>query len=324
MKTSIDFDLIPVQKATTEEKNELDKIMRRGNKVFHTYHERIKAKLGTRYSRAKFRKELFQAVKLNPDRIEVQGIVISKSDFSLINQIKNHEFEILMVYSRLIYKLASRWNSIDSSLSFEDYYNEIVMAAINAIYGFVKDDVKFITYLQHAIVRKLLNVSNENKPLSAWTNENKKLYGEFERKRTEIGKEIGFDEIVKKMNLSERQVGDLRSMLTKVIGQSEFGNDHNEAKTTLGIYSAVQEISTPLLDVDQMEAIRRVPMTDWERKVFDAYLHGGRGWASDIARNTINPETGQEYSRRAPKIALDRVLERIKESTLPNVLADVA
>jgi hypothetical protein len=123
MKTTIDFELIPYKEATAEEKNDLDKILRRGNKVLHAYHARVKEKLGKRYSSIKFRKELFAAAKKNPDRIEVRGIIISKSDFSLINQVKKQEFEVLMTYSRLIYKLADKWTKIDSSLSLEDYYN---------------------------------------------------------------------------------------------------------------------------------------------------------------------------------------------------------
>lgn len=328
---SDDFVFIPTHKATEAEKDEQDKIMRRGNKVFHQYHERVKARVqGTgdgRYSRIRFRKELYDAHKSNPKRIEVRGIVISQSDFSIINKIKEVEFQVLSTYSRLIFKIAKKWSVIDSNMSFEDYYNEAVSATIKAMWGFVKENIKFVTYLHWALHRHMLNFTNENKPMSAWTQENKKLYGDFEQIRRENGMDIGFDEIVKLMGLSEKEVGDLRSMLTKVINQVEFSKGlsvESEMPNSLGIYSAEQKEVKPVLDFDQMEAIRRTPMTDWERQVLDAYLQGGRGWASDVARNNVNPETGQPYSRRAPKIALDRVLARIKENCLGNVLSDAA
>jgi len=328
---SDDFVLIPTVKATDEEKDNQDKIMRRGNKVFHQYHERIKQKVqgsgDGRYSRIRFRKELYEAAKADPKRIAVRGIVISQSDFSIINKIKEIEFVVLSTYSRLLFKLSKKWQETDSSMAFEDYYNESVAATIKSMWGFVKEDIKFVTYLHMTITRHMMNFTNENKPLSHWTQENKKLYGNFEQIRRDSGIEIGFDEVVKLMGLGSKEVGDLRSMLTKVISQIEFskgGNFEDDAPNSIGIYSAAQMETKPALDYDQMEAIHRTPMTDWERKVLEAYLQGSRGWASDVARNNINPETGESYSRRAPKIALDRVLERIKENCLGNVLSDAA
>lgn len=317
-KFSEDFSLIPVSKHSIEEKDEQDRIMRRGNKVFRQYHERIKAKIeGTgngRYGRQKFHKELFDAVKADAKNIIVRGVSISQTDFSLIKKVKDIEFQILSTYSRLFYKMAKAWSAIDASMSFEDYYNEIVIAAIVAIYGFVKEDIKFSTYLVWVIKNKMLNVSNENKPLSAWTQDNKKLYGDFERTCQSTGKEIGFEEIVKLMELNEKQTFDLRSMLTKVITQTELSREEKDENTSFGIYSAEQRVSTPVIDYDQMAMIRNVPMTDWERTVFEAYLSGSRGWASEVARSNINPKTDEPYSRRAPKITLDRILEKIKEN----------
>lgn len=328
---SDDFVLIPAYKATAEEKDNLDKIMRRGNKVFHKYHERIKQKIqGTgdgRYSRMRFRKELYEACKNDPKKIVVQGISISQADFSIINKVKEIEYDVLSYYSRIIFKLAKKWTVIDPSISFEDYYNEAVAAAIKSMWGFVKEDIKFMTYLHMTITRHMMNFTNENKPLSHWTQENKKLYGDFEQIRRKAGMEIGFDEIVKLMGLGSEEVDDLRSMLTKVISQIEFskgGSSDDDAPNSIGIYSAAQVETKPVLDYDQMEAVRRTPMDDWERKVLEAYLEGGRGWASDVARNNVNPETGKVYSRRAPKLALDRVLARIKENCLGNVLSDAA
>lgn len=328
---SDDFVLIPEHKATVEEKDNQDKIMRRGNKVFHKYHERVKSKVeGTgdgRYSRMRFRKELYEAAKSNPEKIVVRGISISKNDFTIINKIKEIESDVLATYSRLFIKFAKKWNTIDSSLSFEDYYNESVAAAIKSMWGFVKDEIKFMTYLHMTINRHLMNFTNENKPLSHWTQTNKKLYGDFEQMRRETGMDIGFDEIVKLMGLGSQEIDDLRCMLTKVISQIEFskdGNSEEDSSNSIGIFSAVQPEAKPVLDYDQMEAINRTPMTDWERKVLDAYLEGGRGWASDVARNNINPDTGEVYSRRAPRLALDRVLARIKENCLGNVLPDAA
>ena len=322
-----DFVLIPSLEASDEEKLEQDRIMRRGNRVLMTYHARVKAKVGGRYPRHRFRKELFEAMKQSGP-VCIEGIGISATDLPLIKAVRNIEWAVLCTYSRLFYDHAEKWSNRNhnTGMSFEDFYNEATTAAINAIYGFTDDGIVFMTFLYTAITRRLLTASNDAKPLSHWTQENKKLYGQFKKTHDELGVEASFDEVVKLMDLNDDQIADLRDMMVHVVNHTDIVRSENQEESAdpdvLGVLGAAVE--TPEVDLDLGDAMNNTPMTTWERTVLDAFLSGNRGWASEVARNHINPDTQEAYSRRAPKLALDRVLDRIRATYAGVEVADAA
>lgn len=319
----LDFP-IPHVDLTEEEKQSTEAIMRRGNRVLQTYQERIIAKTGNkRYSKRKLRAALFSAIKAGGP-VKILGIGFSTADISLILAVRKIETKVIGGYVKLITQLAARWSRrcSSSSMSIEDFLSEGYMAAMDAVYGFRKDGIRFTTYLQWAVQRRFMYVLNTSKPFSPWTGTNQKLFGEFAEKQMEVGTEVGFRQIVKLMKLSEREIYDLQCMLTQVATQSvlEGSGPSSGLRSEVGIYAAPTKDNE---STDGIEFLDAVEMSDWERTVLNAYLTDGRGWATRVAEENINPVTGIPYSRRAPWMVLDRVLNRIK-LTMGNEVADAA
>lgn len=348
-----DLELIPSVEATPEEKAAFEALMRKSNRVLKIYFLRAKQKMSRNYSLSQFCCDLWRAVKLAGPTgpvVVVEEVVyendkgvtcrkpgkelvgIPRTDLAMIQELKNVEYNILCVYARFIFKRAKLWSSRNhhTQLSFSDFYNEATAGALKAIYYFDKEDTQFMTYLYWCIDRTVQTAINKNKPLSHWLTENVKLYGEFEKTRHKLGLEVTFDEVVSMMELDEESITDLRNMLCHVVNHSQIrpANAEGEHEEGYGIYLAISKDTLPTEDSSNiMEIADKTVMTDWERIVLNAYLKGTRGWATEVAESNINPDTGREYSRRAPKIALDRVLARIRqnfETKLGNCHADAA
>lgn len=307
------IDLITPVKLDESQKREYEKVLRRGNKVLKTYHARIKSGLSHRYSKLQFRKELFAAMKTANGSIIIRGVGISSSDLGLVRKVRDVEWTMLGSVARLIYQLSYKWSKKPhgSNLTFGDFYTEATMAVINAIYGFEKDEINFITYAHHAIKRRFMNATNYAKPFSPWSAKGQKLFGQFIHARdaqiAAAGIEVSFDSIVDMMNLDKNSIEILRAMTTNVVNNSDVSSEDNDP---LSIPARKVEIAA----INTDEILNMVPMSDWETEVMDAFLNYGYGWATYVADKC-------GYSRRAPKLALDRVLDRIKQTV---DLADAA
>jgi hypothetical protein len=53
-------------------------------------------------------------------------------------------------------------------------------------------------------------------------------------------------------------------------------------------------------------------LTDFERKVLETSLNPYYGWQADVARNTLNPNTGEPYTRMWTAIALKNAHEKVR------------
>lgn len=258
--------------------------------------------------------------KITDENGKVIGIPVSQSDYALIAQVKEIEDLVLRSFAKMIFKFANLWQRKDhgTTMTFADFYSEAIAAVVTAIYQYRKEENEFSTYVHWAIHRRLQHATNENKPFSPWSNENRKLFGRYTEAKHACGFGVSFDQVVSTMMLDSEEANDLQKMLRMLNKQTDLGEDRGEKawkrNNAEGINAAPARPMPVRIDVDQMEAVRKTPMTDWEKEVFKAFLTGRRGWATEVAENNINPETGKAYSRRAPKLALDRVLERIKHT----------
>lgn len=308
--------------ATAEEKQEMVDVMVRGNTILRNYHERVKAALGVRYSLKTFRKELFDFLKKNPGKsIKIHGIGISKNDIPPILKVQSLEYKILCSYSKLYQQMANRWSrSFQSSgMIFEDFYNEAVIAAIAAIYAFNRPDIKFITFLQVSIQHRFEHVTNYNRASSPLSTKAQKMCSQYRKTRNaagnEQGREVSFDEVCSLMNLDASSANDLRHMLTSVVNHTDLTNadEHYQTDDFLAQAAISDYRNTKTVHYELREALQNLELSPWERTVLDAFLVGQRGWQSEVARTNINPVTNEPYSRRAPRLALERILELIME-----------
>ena len=293
------------------------KVMLRGNPILKTWHEQVAAAVDGRYNRTQFRTEL---LRQDPDcNACVRGVMIPQSDVEAIFAVKKIETPLYLGHTHLIAKLAGQF-SRKTGISVADLHQEGSFALLNAIYGYDKENIRFTTYATHCIQRRLLNYNNEQRPLSHWTNSEMKLFRDFNEKRNGLAQEDADSAFV---GLTDKQKASLQSMMVQVYRHSElvFG-DNNRRVECEADYSILGhkpvETETTFTDAHWV-AFRKIgeilenQEDKWEATVWKAYCEsqGRRGWQTEVADRTVNPKTGQPYSRRAPFLAMDRIREKI-------------
>jgi len=305
-----DITLIEHKEMTSEEKQIFFTKLANLNKTTVYYLDLIKSKLDTKFSMEKFRK-IFLKADSNVD-LEVFGVLIKSEDLKKMQSVKLYEERALASVGKLLHKLA--YNASlhrNNQLEFEDYYNEAVLAGINAVYSYCDPNIKFTTFIQTSIINKFKNENNSNRFSSAVcqkTRKNFRNYSILKEKHPNLEQE----ELFKMMNLNNREIFALKSMFTTFTPVSQYGDSESENSNFL--YEQVDNRKKNVLLEEFDKIISETEMTSWERTVLMAFLNGkDHGWASEIAEKTINPETKLPYSRRAPRLALDRVLERIRQ-----------
>ena len=326
MRSMIDdqFELIPHVDATPEQKRAWEKTMRLGNRVLKQHYERVAAKCGgmRKYSKNQFRIDLFAAVKTATGCVRIHDVPMSKNDLNLILAVRAIEWDVLCSLSKMIHKAAAKWyrRANGSNLEFADFYNEATMAVSDALYGFDRDNITFITYAHVVVHHRLINRINENKPLCPWTLENKSLYKKFTTTAYEmsldLGREATFEEVSIKLKLTDDQISDMRDMSVMVVNHTDLiPNDaeDDDYLADVGVYGVVAPEQDKGID---LSILADVNMNSWEKAVLEAYLaapSGSRGWQTEVAAQHINPDTGTPYSRRAPRIALRRIIDKIQK-----------
>jgi DNA-directed RNA polymerase specialized sigma subunit len=292
------------------EKARLASIMASANIVTASYMEKIKDSVCFHFSMEKFR-SIFIDADPNVD-LNVHGIIIPSSDLKKMQSVKAIEQRVLQSVGRQIILLARKAAfSKSTQLEFEDYYNEALMSAINAVYSYTKVDIAFTTFVQRAIKNKFSNINNANRATSPVSQSAKVNYKNYSLIRAN-NPELSFEEIAEQMDLNEKELFSLRSMFVSVTPVSQIGDEDMDGENIL---SRIPDNSTKAVVFEKFdEIVNETEMDEWEKTVLNAFLSGkDHGWASEVAAQNINPATNAPYSRRAPRIALDRVLDRIRK-----------
>jgi DNA-directed RNA polymerase specialized sigma subunit len=329
--------VFPIQHVdlTGDQKEEYLKVMRVGNEILKSWHDRIQpvaskqqiddaktsdpnGKGHSRYSRQKFRSELFNRLKGVVRPIAMYGFTIPKVDIEKILDVRKCEMPMLQAHANLVERLAryAYHRSKRAGLELDDFFNEAAIAAINAIYCFTKEKVQFSTYLTLTVRHRLLNFALENKQLSHWNYDVHELLVKYERARAEINGPATFDDLVRHMELDDKQIKKLGAVLTKVLHESEIvskdGDDGDPDFTKFGKREDILQ-----LDLDQQDAIDSTELTEWEQAVLAAFMAapaGTNGWRTEVASKYVNPVTGKVFSRAAPTIAMGRIRDKILAS----------
>ncbi len=303
---------------SAEQKSSLGKIMAKGSNVLKAYWEKVCKKVDGPYSRPTFRTELFKLVDSNATRFCIRGIQIPKEAVDAILEIRKIESQVIAGYSKWISTMAIKWSRMEgrsTSLTFEDFYQEISMKMTDVMYCYNKTENQFITFAHRSIKNGMLKVANESKSIR-WTNENRRLVGEYHKAKNKINGPVDFDQLTKIMKLDDKQKEALSSCLTKMVNQSEMtaSGSGEEAEMDYSQFGINQSEASETLDFDQKEAVKNARLDAWEKAVLAAFLeapYGSHGWQTEVAAANINPLTGKQYSRAAPAIALKRIREKI-------------
>lgn len=317
----VDINLIKFVEMSADEKLVLATKMADANQITFSYIEKIKEKLKEKFSMEKFR-SIF--LKANSDmNLIVHGVLIPSNDLKKMQSVQKLESEALSSVANLIISLAKKYAaSKKTQLEFEDYYNEAVLSTINAIYSYTRTDIAFTTFVQTAIANKFSNINNANRftsPVSQGTRVNLRKYNEIKAEK----EHLSFDEIVAQMILNEREVNSLKSMFVSFTPISQIGEQDNDGENIL--LNKIDETKDTIVFEDFEKCMNNVEMDEWEKTVLNAFLNGkDHGWASEVASKHINPDTNAPYSRRAPRLALDRVLSKMRKQLSSNDFEEAA
>lgn len=315
-----DINLIKFIEMSSDEKNMLANQMSKANVITLSYMDKIKQKIDKKFSMEKFR-SIFLKADPNSNLI-VHDVLIPAADLQKMQSVQKIEEKVIASVANLIINLAKKYSSYKrTQLEFEDYYNEAVLSAINSVYSYTRTDIAFTTFVQTAITNKFSNINNANSftsPASQGTRSNLKNYNKIKAEN----EHLSFDDIVAQMSLNEREINSLKSMFVSFTPVSQMCDSDNQDNILL---SKIDEQTNSIV-FDEFEGlIHNTEMNDWERTVLNAFLNGkDHGWASEVASKHINPETNAPYSRRAPKLALDRVLAKMRTQFDFNALDEAA
>lgn len=326
-------DLVPYVKLTQIQTTKCLELLRQSNTLLKKWAECF----GSRKGRD-FRKMLFQGHKDAAVMAEVESRIPSSSldDFrrerrSIIEiHVKTHadlgdrtvEFAMLSGYSAMARKHAKRWsnqNAEGGGMSLSDYLNEAYISLLEAIYSFTKDGISFSSFAWVALHNRMITVTNKSNPLCPLTNPDLELLAKYEDALRSFNDHVTFDEVAAVMGLDEEQCKILGSIMTRVYAESQIKDqDMAEANNDYtGLRQGMQEgEKTRYTQLSVRDAIHRARLTDFERLVLDASLEPYYGWQSDLARNSVNPETGSPYSRMWVGLALKSAHEKVKSALL--------
>lgn len=346
MKVYLDqeYCTLPYAPMTPERTEETSQIMRVGNVELQKIYESVLLENNLKkkqYVRTDFRQDVFQWMQLanrpkqfapNINGLKLKGVKVSDSVLRRITDVRFIQDEVLSGFSLLIEKLAlQRWKKHrKSSLGVQDLYNEGIMGAINAIYGYSREDAVFMTFLYTCVLRKMSSAILKDNILSPWSSEAVVLHRTYEEAVLEFNKPVTFQEVcdhcqftdaevrIVAMTLKEVQRGwDMQHGLKMNYGEKSCFVQESECAIVNGKSIAKPRVGNTgiwsndnVLDIDQREAIERarLQMSKFEKAVLDAcMLDGLHGWQSNVASLNINPSTGKPYSRMATSLAMERI-----------------
>jgi hypothetical protein len=340
------IDTIPNCPVTKKKMREHEETMVAGNVVLKRLHGRIKERAGgKKYSRAKFRRDVFNIQRQEDGRIKVFGLLVPKCDLDKIHAVKNIEWDVICAFSRLVHQLAERWSrrSSDLTVSYADLYDEASFSLFHAVYyytGFTKKNkrVSFCTYCYHAINNRLITVCSRTRSTSPLSHDAVELFDQYQVAKRGMNRPANFDEIVECMGIGPDQRNTLEAMLISVFHQGvmetrivsrtgESGNDFSKLGLKFagmdgsvawrvtghsGRYGTTFQTTEP--DFDLKRAVTDVNLSELEQAVLIEFLTNPKsGWMSRVAEN-INPKTGKPYSRMAITLAWRRAKQKILDA----------
>lgn len=324
------FETLPYVVANDEEKAELEATMREGNSVLKKWHLKAKRKQGERYSRMKFRKAVFD--KLDPSLTVAKRVVlfgwlaIPKKDIQKILDVRAIEYRVITAFSRMVGGQALVWSrrDHDSTLQFNDLYDEGVAALIWAIYHYTRKDVRFSTYAHHTIRRRMYRKCSRTSSKSTLPHQAVTLYTEYDKARQKFNRPVSFDEIVATMDITSKQRDVLMAMMTNVVQQSAlemptsltdgdptndyshlsceyYGTKGDISWSVSGRHGRLGPVFTqkPTLDPDMIEAIQSANLSDFEREVLTGWLESSRSGARNKSKGNNGGGGNQGLSELA-------------------------
>lgn len=300
--------------------------LRRANKLLKKWAKYYGFRKGREFRNLIFKSELAPLKRVIPKgkfpafRKDVKVILAIRTEN--IVELHNNTVEMAMLrgFIRLSTKHARRWFHANGGQELEDYESEAALALIDAIYGFIREDIQFTTYAWAVIRNRMMYSSNKLEKLSPFTNADRELLIRYHDAQLDFGQPISFDEIVETLELCPEEISLLNHMLTRVVNESQITEAIQESRSSLRTgddYTAlrrnVRENDGDLsVAASVRSAVERANLSKFEAAVLETSLNPYYGWQTDIAKQHINPTTGKKYTRAGTGVALKNAKSKVR------------
>ncbi len=234
------------------------------------------------------------------------------------------EMAMLQGFIRLSNKHARRWFHAVGGADVDDFEQEAALALLDAIYGFIREDITFSTYAWAVLKNRMIYSTNKLSKLSPFTNDDRELLIRYEEARMDFDGPVSFDQVVTSLGLEASEISLLNQMLTRVVNESQISDGSNNDDASMSPSSKGGNDYTALrrdirasdndhaMVLSVRSAIDRAGLTEFETVVLETSLNPYYGWQTDIAKKYINPVTGKAYTRAGTGVALKNAKAKVK------------
>ena len=293
---------IPFVSLSEEEKLGLERSLRERNCLLAHYHELFKAANNLhKHKKCEFFNMVLDS---NGASLSLNGVNIPSEDVAKMSEIKDIEWKLICGFSKLITKVAHKWQGAadDASIGVEDLEGEALQTAVYSAIHFTKEE-RYSTFLYHCVNRHMAKLCSRTGSLSGVSRGCAKTRRKYQRLLMEEG--ATFDSVVVKMGLSEQQIRRLQFSLTKVRTASDVTEGEKELTVVDNQVAPSEKYETSVLD----SLIPKLELSELERAVLEGFMKSptSRLGIGSISKNLINPKTNKPYTRMAFTLAWQRV-----------------
>ena len=332
----LEIFMITYVKIDENRKKELQKQVAESTKVLSNYFSKIairKGRLGYKtnqnisLNKNQFLNKIYNLYKENPNSdVTLYGLVIPRNDVKKIVLIKDIEWEVICSVSRIYYKIIKINNN--SKFSFEDLENECVLSTMDALVSYSNENICFTTYFYNCVSRHIKKFYRKNSGVAKLTKEASVLLAKYIDVKNSMDHKASFEEIVEKMQISQKQVGKLRHLLnfesTKYESMENNSRFHCDLEGNKSYYSSghrngnlvIAENKNSDCSYDSTDvSIDSFEWSELEKAVIEGVKNSSKNIGiNSFAKNIINPKTGKPYSRMSITNAWKKIKLKITNS----------
>lgn len=310
--------IVPYVQIEESRKKDVQNLISESNFILHKYHSQVATRHGRlgfktyddkSLNKSSYLNEIKSCYDKNPNvDVDLYGVVIPVADVRQILNVKNLELEVLCSVSGMISKIVNKKSrfSRDHILSAEDLESEAFRCACESLCSYTDSNVCFSTYFFNCISRHLSSLCNRTNHTSKFSKKAILLKRKYAETKRSLLRASNFEEIVEMMNISDKEISLLRSVLSC---SSVFSAEEK--------YVEIENYSAPSNNNDDCSIsigdVSGVELSELEKAVLEGFMQSSNKLGiSSIAKGILNPKTGKPFTRMAASLAWKRVKEKIK------------
>lgn len=260
-------------------------------------HRWARAVLGDDYSIPQFRRAYASG--------SLKEFNIPDADKAVINSVRGiAEDYILPGYCRIA---VDEINKKDHPQA-DDLFQEMCLAITDACYGY-DGSTKLSTYITNTIKNRMKDVVRRT-PLGTITPRIWRLRGQV-RRLMQDG--TSFETVVADLALDEKTITLVRRAMASCTLDSQRGDEDNDLSLSNVLADTGHEDESHDISPAQLAAaIQQAALTPLERAVIESQMNGEA--LAEAARRTVNPKTGNPYTRANAGLAWKSAQEKVRRA----------